>query len=95
MGRDHLIERHLSGYDPSVGAALWRLEDARERTSAIVATLAPELVDAPVDGNSIGTVLYHIALIETDWLYTDILGTDAPESLLRLFPHDHRDKTAY
>jgi uncharacterized damage-inducible protein DinB len=59
---------------------------------AIVATLDPELVDAPVESNSIGTVLYHVALIEADWLYTDILGIEPPETLLRLFPHDHRDE---
>ncbi|HSJ50411.1 MAG TPA: DinB family protein [Actinomycetota bacterium] len=92
MGRDHLVEGRLSGYDPDVGAALWRLEDARARTLELVSTVGPTLVDESVEGNSIGTILYHIALIEADWLYTDILGTDPPEWLISLLPHDHRDE---
>jgi len=51
------------------------------------------LIDEPGPvGNSIGTVLAHIAIIETDWLYVEILGEDYPADLLKLLPPDVRDE---
>ena len=87
-----LIAEPLAGYDPAVGAALWRLEDARRRTLELLAELPADYVDAPSEGNTIGTVLYHIALIEADWLYSEILEQPPPETIELLLPVDHRDE---
>jgi len=44
-------------------------------------------------GNSIGSLLYHIALIEFDWLYAEVLGGHEPypADIVPLFPADARD----
>ncbi|MCB2223933.1 MAG: DinB family protein [Actinobacteria bacterium] len=87
------VPEPLDGYHPAVGAALWALEDARDRTVALVERLGDDAPDwvPPWGGNTIGSLLYHLAIIELDWLYADILGTEPPGEFLRLFPHDHRD----
>ncbi len=41
--------------------------------------------------NSIGALLHHIALIEADWLYADILGAEYPEWMYEAFPDEDRD----
>ena len=86
--------------DPAPGGApeierwLWALEEARGRTLARLSGLTPALLDwtPPVGGNAIGTLLYHIAAIEMDWLMTEVLETpDFPPDVLALFPLDVRD----
>lgn len=90
--KEVLNARPLEGYEPEIGAALWRLQDARARTLSILQGVTQEAVDKDVDGNSIGTILYHVALIEADWLYSEILVKPLPDALAALFPQDHRDK---
>jgi len=87
-----LLAEPLAGYDPAVGAALWRLEDARRRTLELLDELPAASVDAKAEGNTIGTVLYHMALIEADWLYTEILEQAPPPAIEELLPADHRDE---
>ena len=89
--REILVAAALDGYEPEVGAALWKLEDARHRTLRLLGDLPADFVDRPTDGNTIGTILYHVALIETDWLFAEILEQEPPTELARLFPADHRD----
>lgn len=76
-----------------VAAALWRLEDARERTLELIDRLPDDAADwrPPWGPNTIGTLLYHLALIELDWLYSEILEAQPPREFLRLFPVEHRD----
>jgi uncharacterized damage-inducible protein DinB len=81
----------LEGYEPEAGAALWRLEDSRSRTLALLKDLPEELLDRETHGNTIGTILYHIALVEADWLYSEILQEPIPQELLEEFPVDIRD----
>jgi uncharacterized damage-inducible protein DinB len=80
----------LPGYPHRIGAAMWRMEDNRRRTLVTLEGLDPEHFDIVPDGleNSIGTLLYHVAAVETDWLYTDILGEEFPDWVAVLFPHD-------
>jgi len=90
--------RHLvladAGADPAVGPWLGALTDSRRRTLDALRDLPAEAVDAPpaFGSNTIGTLLYHLAAIEADWLFEDILG---PESGVAwpagLFPLDVRD----
>ena len=56
--------------DPEVGRWLAALEDGRRDTLRELETVRPEMLDWRPDAplNSIGTLLYHIALVETSWL---------------------------
>jgi uncharacterized damage-inducible protein DinB len=90
--RETLVAGSLPGYAPEVGAALWRLQDARDRTLRLLAELPPDLVDREVSGNTIGTILYHVALIEVDWLFSEILESDLPAELAARFPAADRDE---
>ena len=58
--------------EPEVGYWLAALEDARRRTLRELGTVRPVMLDRPVDGPlpTIGSLLYHIALIEASWLLT-------------------------
>jgi uncharacterized damage-inducible protein DinB len=89
---DTLEVIELSGYPPVVGAALWRLEDTRRRTLGTLKELPVDYIDHEIQGNTIGTILYHIAVIEMDWLYTEILEAPIPNELLNLFPEEVRDE---
>src|SRR5687767_480011 len=87
----------LADCDPVIGRALAALEESRRRTLKLIAGLSASMLDRtpavtdPID-NSIGTLLYHIALIELDWLQTEVLEDKRlPDALWALFPHEARD----
>jgi len=82
--------------DPEVGRWLAALEDGRRDTLRELETVRPEMLDWRPDAplNSIGTLLYHIALVETSWLLEDIFeGDPGPEWLPALLPFEDRDGT--
>ena len=83
----------LAGYPPEIGRCLWMLEDTRRRTQEALKDLYPLIIDwhASDRDNTIGTLLYHIAAIELDWLYAEVLEQPFPAELLALFPYDVRD----
>ena len=83
----------VSGTAPQVGRWLWMLADARRRTLRSLDGLAPSTVDwvAPEGGNSIGTLLAHLAAIEMDWLYSEVQEQAIPPAVLTLLPADVRD----
>lgn len=79
---------------PELGRWLWALEDTRARTKETLAGLDQAGLDwtGPGVENSIGSLLYHIALIEFDYLYEDILGEGYPEGAEKtLLPWPDRD----
>jgi len=80
------------GVDPEVGRWLAALEDGRRDTLRELEGVTPAMVDRRPNGplDSIGTLLYHIALIEADWVATDILGLDEPPELAALLPWPDR-----
>lgn len=86
----------LAGCPPDIGRGLWCLEDTRRRTKESLDGLDQRTLDwtAPAGGNSIGTLLYHLAAIELDWLYAEVLEAPEPwpEEVTRLFPVDVRDE---
>jgi len=91
---DRLILQELPGYAPELGRWIWALEDARRVTLERIAGIAPEALDlAPRDLNAIGTLLYHIAAVEADWLYVEALEQEFPSEIEALFPFDIRDET--
>ena len=70
------------------------LEDGRRDTlrelEKVTAPMVDWYPDAPL--NSIGSLLYHIALIEADWVATEILElTDYPPELAGLLPWPDRE----
>jgi uncharacterized damage-inducible protein DinB len=93
-----LRQQRMMGVPPDVpaeiGRWLWCLADARNRTLQRVEGLDPKLVDweASVGGNSIGTILYHIAAVEADYLYADLLSQPFPGEIADLFPHEVREE---
>lgn len=95
MEVDKLFIIPLNGFEPEIGRALWQMQDARRRTKDALEGIREQALDwtPPGGGNSIGTLLYHLAAIETDWLYTDVLqAQEFPEEIDGLFPHDVRDE---
>jgi uncharacterized damage-inducible protein DinB len=75
-----------------VGRCLWVLEDARARTKAAIAGLDAAALDWTLrpGTNSIASLLYHVAVIEADWLFVDVLR-DIPADMAALLPFGDRD----
>jgi uncharacterized damage-inducible protein DinB len=95
-GRQRLVLEGTSAADPLVATWLSALEDARGRTlRALDGVREGDLDWTPEGGaaNTIGALLYHIAAIEADWLFADILGPESGQEWpAELFPHDVRDE---
>ncbi len=91
--KERLAIDALPGYDPEIGRLLWMLEQARQRTRERLENLRDQDLDwSPAPGeNSIGTILYHLAAIELDWLYSEVLEEPFPPGTEALFPDDVRD----
>jgi uncharacterized damage-inducible protein DinB len=72
--------------DPEVGRWLSAMDQARQDTVDELGEVTDAMLDErpPSAPNSIGTLLYHVALIEADWLFDDILGLDSDDD----WPHD-------
>lgn len=90
--RQNTITPHPSK-EAEIGRWLGAFQDARERTlEQLEGVVQPVLDWLPPDGeSSIGTVLYHMALIEADWLYDEVLEEPFPLNVEALFPYHHRD----
>jgi uncharacterized damage-inducible protein DinB len=78
--------------EPEVARWLAALEEVRRDTLAVIAAIPAEAVDRdPGDGgDTVGTVLYHVALVELDWVFTDVLGREDEPAMVALLPHDSR-----
>lgn len=77
-----LVVDPIDGCPPKIGRALWSLEETRRRTLRYVDGITREALDHRPEGHrhSVATLLYHIAVFEADWLYSDILGADWDEA---------------
>lgn len=85
------------GYDPLIGRFVTMLTDARRRLYRDLADLRPEeLHPTPSWGNnSVGTLLYHLAAIELDWTFADLMtysDEGFPEGTGEWFPVDVRER---
>lgn len=91
--RERLVLDPIGG-DPEVGRWLAALEDSRRDTLRELDRVTPAMVDWYPDAplNSIGTLLYHIGLIEADWVATDILELSDPPELTDLLPWADREE---
>jgi hypothetical protein len=92
--RQRILVPH-PGVDPIIGRALAAIDESRARTVRTLDGLTDQSLDHTLDcvPNSIGTLLYHIAAIELDYLQADVLeGAPLPDALWALFPIDVRDE---
>jgi uncharacterized damage-inducible protein DinB len=82
--------------DPEIGRWLAALDEARRDTMAVLKDLPDDAVDRdPGDGgDTVGTILYHVALIEADWVFSDVLDRES-EIDHDLFPADDRMKDGH
>src|SRR3954469_3357305 len=94
-GKSRRLVEALPGYEPEIGRLVWMLEDTRRRTKESLEGLSDDILEWTPDpvANSIGALLYHLAAIETDWLYVEVVETETfPPDLVALFPEDVRDE---
>jgi uncharacterized damage-inducible protein DinB len=91
------VSTETRGYGEGWAASLWELEDSRRRTLEALESVDPETIDQVPPGfdNSIGALLHHIALIEADWLFADILQIDYPQWMYEAFPDGDRDEAGH
>ena len=86
----------VAAVEPEIARWLFMLEDTRRRTLDLLDGVKQAAIDwvPPEGGNTIGTLLYHIPLIEADYLYVDVLGLDDyPAELATVFPYPDRDES--
>jgi uncharacterized damage-inducible protein DinB len=95
--RDTLIVEYGRNADPTIASLLWMMEDSRRMLLETVAGLDLATLDwePEIGGNSIGALLYHIAGVEMDWLYTEVLEQEPPQEIIALFPSDMRDNDGH
>jgi uncharacterized damage-inducible protein DinB len=89
--REQLVLASAPGIDPEIGRWIAAFEEVRRDTDTVLERIAAGDVDrdAGDGGDSVGTVLYHVALVEVDWVFTDVL--DQPDRIPRdLFPYEDR-----
>lgn len=81
------------GVPDETGRWLAALHDTRRRTREVLTQLSDDLIDkVPADGgSSIGALLYHIAIVEADWLFDEVLGTIDTDWPKDLFPLQMRE----
>ena len=78
---------------PEVGRWLSAMEDSRRDTLHELEGVPDDALDWEVDArtNTIGTLLYRVALVEDDWLFADTLeAPDHPRRRTDLFPYADR-----
>jgi hypothetical protein len=91
--RRNIVEYNLS-QEPFIAPWLWAMQDSRLRTLEELEGLSPAWIDWAPSGeeSSIGTILYHLADIEADWLYSEVLEQELPPEVGALFPYPTRDE---
>jgi uncharacterized damage-inducible protein DinB len=84
----------VAGCHPEIGRWLAILDDTRERTLHSLRRLAEADLDAaPAAGvNTIGMLLYHIAITDLDWCYDNLLQQPYPANIAPLFPYPLLDE---
>lgn len=89
--REQLVIDPVPCHDPTVARWLGAIQDCRAITLEWLANIDPRAIDfVREDENTIGTLLYHIAIIEADWLFVEVLEQPFPEDLIEQFVYDVR-----
>ncbi|MCZ8520324.1 MULTISPECIES: DinB family protein [Paenibacillus] len=90
--RKSLVLAPLPGCEPEIGRWLRAMEDVRHSLKSKLEGTSQRLLDWKMDGReSIGNLLYHIAFVEADWLYVDILQSEWAPGIRALFPYEERN----
>lgn len=94
MTKDQHLVVPLPDCEPEIGSILWMVENTRKRTRDALPNLDTGVVDwvGGFNQHSIGTLLYHIAAIELDWLFVEVLEAEMPSDVEVWFPIDVRDE---
>jgi uncharacterized damage-inducible protein DinB len=93
LERRSLLVASLPEYEEEIGRWLWCLEDVRRTLITGLIGISLSTLDMKIDeSQTIGSLLYHIALIEADWLYVEVLGTEWDPEILSLFPLECRSE---
>ncbi|MFJ7755326.1 DinB family protein [Peribacillus muralis] len=91
MEKRELRVKALPGYEEEIGRWLWCLEDVRRTIVSEMAGVSQSILDTKMDERqTIGSLLYHIALVEADCLYEEVLVREWDPEILALFPVDSR-----
>lgn len=87
-----LVVKGLPDCEPEIGRWLWALEDGRQRTRRTLDDLDPVLVDWTSEHHehTLGTLLYHIALVEMDWFAVEVMENKLSANIWDDFPHPMR-----
>lgn len=89
--KDQLLIYPLEDYPEEIGRWLFMLESTRRRTKRGLAGISQEAIDwQPPFGNSIGTLLYHIAAIEMDWVFSEVMEGHMEQNIWDNFPYEVR-----
>jgi len=92
MERKNLVVVPMSDFETEIGRWIWCLEDVRRTLLEKISGISQQHLDAKLNGHSIGSLLYHIALIEADWLYEEVLGGKWNTKIRSLFSHEDRNE---
>ncbi|MBS4192791.1 DinB family protein [Bacillus sp. FJAT-49705] len=91
MERRALLVSSLPNCHDEIGRWLWCLEDVRRTLITKLTGISQSILDTKMDERqTIGSLLYHIALIEADWLYEEILCSEWDPEIRSLFPLEDR-----
>ncbi len=80
--------------EPEIGRWLWAINDARQRTLGLLKDMNPAAIDwSPAEGgHTIGALLYHIAVVEIEWLGGRVLEGKFEQRYRDAFPLEFRDE---
>lgn len=93
---EQLVITPETAVTPEIAHLLGMAQEARGRLLNALDGVDEALLDwQPPVGNAIGALLYHLAIIEADWLYAEVLESDFPADVLALFPADVRDAAGH
>ena len=83
--------------EPLIASYLAMLEACRRDTKVSINGMNTELLYWRVadKDSSIGDLLYHIALVEADWLFTDVLQKPIPKYIADDLSHEDRDNMGH
>ena len=83
----------LPGYPEEIGRWLWAMEEVRTHTLGLTLGMNHRTLEwsgPRGDENSVSTLLYHIAIVEMDWLFSDLHEGELPEALRPELPFPMR-----
>ncbi|KKI88500.1 damage-inducible protein DinB [Bacillus sp. SA1-12] len=87
MEKRTLLVSPLPEFEDEIGRWLWCLEDVRRTLITELTGISQSILDTKIDERqTIGSLLYHIAFVEADWLYIEVLGGVWDPEIRSLFP---------